>query len=132
MTNTPTPANEPTLPLPVSGSPEAVSSPAAVDAAAVKPRPRFGRGPLVAGIIGGVLALGIMFGGGVLVGHFVVPAEQRISQSERGFSQGPGQGFQGPGQNGQRPHRNGNQPGFPPGADGNARPDVAPTAAPAS
>ena len=100
MTNTPVPENADNLPTP----PAANSSPATA------PRLKFGRGPLVAGIVGGVLALGIVFGGGVLIGHFVVPSDARHTQSQRGFNGVPGQ-------NGQRPHFNDNQGPVSPGAD---------------
>ena len=118
MTNTPTSANENSLP--------AYPAPANYNPAKAL-RPRFGRGPVIAGIVGGVLALGIVFGGGVLVGHFVVPSDAKVIQSQRGFN-----GI--PGQNGQRPHFNGNQGQLPPGAAPDVDPGsgIAPTAAPAS
>jgi hypothetical protein len=105
MTNTPIPDNEETLP----------ASPATVDYSLGKPpRPRFGRGPLIAGIVGGVLALGMVFGSGILVGHFVVPSDATVTQSHRGFAGTPGQNGQN-GQNGQRPHFPGNPGGMTPG-----------------
>lgn len=126
MTNTPFPAHEENLPTTPRPTPAA---PAPLDySEATVPRARFGRGPLIAGIVGGVLALGLVFGGGILVGHFALPPAAGVNQSQRGFGGAPGQ-------NGQRPHFNGNQggmaPGVAPGGDFDPDGGIVPTAAPA-
>lgn len=129
MTNTPIPANEENLPTTTPATPAATAPPTTGYNLGKTPRPKFGRGPLVASIVGGVLALGIVFGGGVLVGHFAVPSDAKVTQSQRRFNSVPGQ-------NGQRPRFNGNQggvaPGVAPSDDTDPGAGIAPTAAPAS